>query len=245
MCLLLIQPAMQGSTHGLASSLPLLCLRSWFCSELPFLIQQPSANNLQGIMWLWVCTPVKRFMETGCCQHLEKLWAMLRSKDSPCQRSWNRPIYAQWFFFLKILFLFYLTEREITSRQRGRQRERGKQAPCWAESPMRDSIPGPRDHDLSRRQLSNQLSHPGVPPPILPLIHLCIHPFMDLYLLRIYHVADMFSVLGYSWGCCVTQLKGTASLRCSHRYHTDICIDLLNTEVNMTDKVFVGMDLSF
>ena len=34
------------------------------------------------------------------------------------------------FFFLKTLFL-YLTEREreITSRQRGRQRERGKQAP--------------------------------------------------------------------------------------------------------------------
>jgi len=25
------------------------------------------------------------------------------------------------------------------------------------------SIPGPRDHDLRRRQMLNQLSHPGVP----------------------------------------------------------------------------------
>ena len=25
------------------------------------------------------------------------------------------------------------------------------------------SIPGPRDHDLSRRQMLNQLSHPGAP----------------------------------------------------------------------------------
>jgi len=28
---------------------------------------------------------------------------------------------------------------------------------------MQDSIPGPRDHDLSGRQMLNQLSHPGVP----------------------------------------------------------------------------------
>jgi len=40
-----------------------------------------------------------------------------------------------------------LTER--TSRQRGRQREREKQAPRRAGSPMQGSIPGPRDHDLS------------------------------------------------------------------------------------------------
>ena len=64
-------------------------------------------------------------------------------------------------FFLKILFI-YLTEREITSRQRGRQRERGKQAPCRAESPMRGLIPGPWDHDLSQRRGFNPLSHPGV-----------------------------------------------------------------------------------
>ena len=66
--------------------------------------------------------------------------------------------------FLKILFI-YLTEREkeITSRQRGRQRERGKQAPRRAGSPIRGSIPGPWYHDLRRRQRLNPLSHPGAP----------------------------------------------------------------------------------
>ncbi|XP_073749523.1 zinc finger TRAF-type-containing protein 1 isoform X4 [Callorhinus ursinus] len=32
---------------------------------------------------------------------------------------------------------------------------------------MRDSIPGPQDHDLSRRQSLNQLSHPGAQGPFL------------------------------------------------------------------------------
>ncbi|XP_064447640.1 gamma-aminobutyric acid receptor-associated protein-like 1 isoform X5 [Mirounga angustirostris] len=55
---------------------------------------------------------------------------------------------------------FYLF---IHERQRERQRQREKQASRGAGSPMRDSIPGPRDHDLSRRQTLNRLSHPGVP----------------------------------------------------------------------------------
>lgn len=38
---------------------------------------------------------------------------------------------------------------------------------------------------------------------------------------------------------------GAAPLGCSRKYHTDICIDLLGTEVNKTDKVFASMDLSF
>ena len=29
------------------------------------------------------------------------------------------------------------------------------------EAPIWDSIPGPWDHDLSQRQMLNQLSHPG------------------------------------------------------------------------------------
>jgi len=68
--------------------------------------------------------------------------------------------FAVFFFFFKILF-----DREIesTSRQRGRQREREKQAPRQAGSPMRDPIPGPRDHDPSRRQPINRLSHAGAP----------------------------------------------------------------------------------
>jgi len=39
--------------------------------------------------------------------------------------------------------------------------QREKQTPCWAGSPMWDSILGLQDHDLSRRQSLNQLSHPG------------------------------------------------------------------------------------
>ena len=66
------------------------------------------------------------------------------------------------------LLRFYLfiwqreREREITSRQRSRQREKGKQAPRWAGSPMRGSILGSQDHDLSWRQKLNPLNHPGI-----------------------------------------------------------------------------------
>ena len=44
------------------------------------------------------------------------------------------------------------------------QREKEKQTPHWAKS----LIPGPWDHDLSRRQLLNQLSHPGAPIGVFP-----------------------------------------------------------------------------
>ena len=55
-------------------------------------------------------------------------------------------------FLLKILFTYW-TEREGSQvgREAGRER-RGKQAPCWAESPMWGSIPGPWEHNLSGRQ---------------------------------------------------------------------------------------------
>ena len=72
------------------------------------------------------------------------------------------------FFFLKILFIFD-RERECTSRGRSRQREREKQALRRAGSPMRGSIPGLWDHDPSRRQTLNHLSHPGAP--ILPFFN--------------------------------------------------------------------------
>ena len=41
------------------------------------------------------------------------------------------------------------------------QRKREKQAPRWAGSPMRGSILGSQDHELSLRQTLNQLSHSG------------------------------------------------------------------------------------
>ena len=67
------------------------------------------------------------------------------------------------FFFIFFKDFIYLFERE---RMRERAHERGEgqreeQTPCRAGSPMRDSIPGLQDHDLSRRQSLNQLSHRG------------------------------------------------------------------------------------
>ena len=69
------------------------------------------------------------------------------------------PQFSKMFFsFFKIL-LIYLRERESTQRER--ETEEQKHTPCWARSLMWDSIPGPWDHDLSRRQMLNWLSHPS------------------------------------------------------------------------------------
>ena len=75
--------------------------------------------------------------------------------------------------FLVVFFkgFIYLFERE-RERLRERvhtswgeqQREREKQASCWAGSPVEGSIPGPWDHDPSRRQPLNQLKPPRCPP---------------------------------------------------------------------------------
>ena len=61
---------------------------------------------------------------------------------------------GSFFFFLKIYFLFiheaHTHTHTHTGGERGRRRSR-----IPAGSPMRDSIPGPRDHDLSGRQTLN------------------------------------------------------------------------------------------
>ena len=44
-----------------------------------------------------------------------------------------------------------------------KQREREKQTPWWVGSQMWGLIPGPQNHDLSRRQTLRWLSHPGAP----------------------------------------------------------------------------------
>ena len=55
------------------------------------------------------------------------------------------------FFFFKTT---YLTEKEREQgRGSDRQREREKQGPHWAGNPTWGSIPGPRDYDLSQRQM--------------------------------------------------------------------------------------------
>jgi len=44
-----------------------------------------------------------------------------------------------------------------------KQREREKQIPHQAGSPVWGPIPGIQDHDPSQRQMPHQLSHPGTP----------------------------------------------------------------------------------
>ena len=62
------------------------------------------------------------------------------------------------------ILLIYLTERERERARAGGLAEgKGEAGSPYTGSPMRDSISGPWDLDLNRRQTLNQLSHPGVP----------------------------------------------------------------------------------
>ncbi|XP_059274515.1 zinc finger protein 736-like [Mustela nigripes] len=79
------------------------------------------------------------------------------------------------------LDFIYLFVRERASGSEHRQTEwkqsqREKQAPCGARSLMWDSIPGRWDHDLSRRQLLNQLSHPIVFPERNTILKIAVLP---------------------------------------------------------------------
>ena len=60
-------------------------------------------------------------------------------------------------FFLRFCLFIWQSQRTQW------QRERGKQASGEEGSPMQGWIPGSWDHDLSRRQMLNWLSHPGTP----------------------------------------------------------------------------------
>ena len=59
-------------------------------------------------------------------------------------------------FFKDFIYLF---ERERAGGGEGAEKEGEADTPL--RSPMWGFIPGPQDHDLSRRQLLNQLSHPS------------------------------------------------------------------------------------
>ena len=75
-----------------------------------------------------------------------------------------RPFIYLLFFFkdLKNIFLrIYLFDRTRALAGGTAGRGRGeKQAPCPGGSPMWGWIPGPGDHDLSRKQMLNRLSRP-------------------------------------------------------------------------------------
>ena len=60
-------------------------------------------------------------------------------------------------------FYFYLFLKWFFKKICLRERERKKQSICWAGNWTFGSIPGLWDHDLSWRQMLNQLSHPGSP----------------------------------------------------------------------------------
>jgi len=64
------------------------------------------------------------------------------------------------FYFFFKGFIYFEREKAQAGAGAG-QRER--QASRWAGGPMRGSIPGRFDHDMSRRQPLNKLSHPGAP----------------------------------------------------------------------------------
>jgi len=91
-----------------------------------------------------------------CIYYFTQIWFVA---DSPHKNN-NQRSESQ--FFLSFFF-FYWFDREKKSTSRGSSQQREKQAPRWARSLMWGWIPGPWDHDSSRRQMPNRLSHPGTP----------------------------------------------------------------------------------
>ena len=67
-------------------------------------------------------------------------------------------------FFFKSLFIWQ-RERDHKHTQKSRGSKRGRSRLHTEQGARRiwGSIPGPWDHDLSRRQMLNRLSHPGIP----------------------------------------------------------------------------------
>jgi len=110
---------------------------------LLYAFQSPQTASPCTLSWIYSCIN----WETG--------WSVL----TPSYLELKQGHCYVWFFFLR--FYLFIWER---MRDREHEREEGqreKQTPRWAGSLMWDSIPGLRNHDLSRGQLLNQLSHPG------------------------------------------------------------------------------------
>ena len=114
--------------------------------------------NLQESLWSqlgfgeWGMLPFSKW----CTFHIRK--GQKRGlKKVPCF------LFVFIFFFLRLYLFIWQREHANTSRGSHRQREREKQAPHWAGNLMQGLIPGPWDHNLSWRQMPNQLSHPGAP----------------------------------------------------------------------------------
>jgi len=66
-------------------------------------------------------------------------------------------------FFLKISLIYLLERESKRAYKQGEWAEGEAGSPLSKEPDRGHSIPGHQDHDLSRRQMLNQMSHPGVP----------------------------------------------------------------------------------
>ena len=74
-------------------------------------------------------------------------------------------LHISYLLSLVFLILYLFTWERLRAQAGGAaEREREKQAPCWAGSPMRGSIPGPWDHDLNWRKTLNWQNHPAAAP---------------------------------------------------------------------------------
>ena len=83
---------------------------------------------------------------------------------APCLQNIANIFICKWHFIFFLRFYLFEREREREREQGGEgQREKVKQIPCRAGSWMRGSIPGTWNHELSWRQMLNQMSHPGAP----------------------------------------------------------------------------------
>ena len=56
-----------------------------------------------------------------------------------------------------------MRKRERACTSRGEEQRVDAHSPLSKEPNVQDLIPGPRDHDLNRKQTLNLLSHPGAP----------------------------------------------------------------------------------
>ena len=86
-----------------------------------------------------------------------RIFEILIRVDNTNYNCWGSKFDNDFFFSLKILFIW---GRERENEQLEGQRERGKQTP-WAGNLMCSLIQGLWNHDLSWRQMLNQLSYPG------------------------------------------------------------------------------------
>ena len=139
-------------------------LEWWKTSKGHLLVNEGRKNVKQEQQWFVVTFPgqivkdhriVFAFELGGCGRPMGKIILLLRVESSLLLSNLNHSLTLKKFISLR-------GEREYRwEGQAERERENLKQSPCWAQSPMRGSIPWPWDHNPSRNQESDmQLTVP-------------------------------------------------------------------------------------